>query len=261
MGAPTEQAEEVSPTSIPMFEPLKVEDPQHGLPDAPALQPVKLELPVKLLRLDAKVQVADYDACTKEGLIDGEGFEPVPVGRSCSLPDNWASAVDGYSPWTLWPGMESPSGPGADSDVAAAGASRGSALHAAGKCRPCAWFWKPGSCQNSDNCAYCHLCPEGELKARKKAKVAMMRLGIVTPKAKAEPEQDSSAASSGSRRCSERERASAQTSGPVTCVPRTLRSLPFGCAFADLIAPASRHPPSLQPRPAGGQSSTTGDLG
>lgn len=46
--------------------------------------------------------------------------------------------------------------------------SIGSALHSLGKCRPCAWFWKPGSCQNGQTCMHCHLCPEGALKARKK---------------------------------------------------------------------------------------------
>jgi len=58
----------------------------------------------------------------------------------------------------------------------------GSALHGWGTCRPCAWFWKPSGCQNSVNCEYCHVCPEGELKARKKSKQTMMRLGLATPK-------------------------------------------------------------------------------
>jgi hypothetical protein len=64
--------------------------------------------------------------------------------------------------------------------------SNGSLLHEMGACQPCAWFWKPGGCQNGQDCTRCHLCPEGELKARKKVKCAMMRLGLVTPKWKAE---------------------------------------------------------------------------
>jgi hypothetical protein len=60
--------------------------------------------------------------------------------------------------------------------------SHGSALHAAGNCRPCAWYWKPAGCQNGESCGHCHLCPEGELKSRKISKVAMMRLGLATPK-------------------------------------------------------------------------------
>jgi len=59
--------------------------------------------------------------------------------------------------------------------------SPGSALHGTGRCNPCAWFWKPSGCQNGANCQYCHLCPEGELKARKKAKVQAIRMGAVEP--------------------------------------------------------------------------------
>mmetsp|Transcript_17791 Transcript_17791/g.41455 ORF Transcript_17791/g.41455 Transcript_17791/m.41455 type:complete len:199 (+) Transcript_17791:83-679(+) len=59
--------------------------------------------------------------------------------------------------------------------------SKGSALHAGGLCRPCAWFWKPQGCNSGKNCSYCHLCPEGELKERKKMKVAAMRKGAPAP--------------------------------------------------------------------------------
>merc|ERR1719193_1029936 len=50
--------------------------------------------------------------------------------------------------------------------------SKGSELHASGQCKPCAWFWKPQGCRNDQNCQHCHLCPEGELKERKKNKRA-----------------------------------------------------------------------------------------
>lgn len=55
--------------------------------------------------------------------------------------------------------------------------SQGSALHASGQCKPCLWFWKPKGCQNGQECAYCHLCPGGELKERKKAKEPNLRTG------------------------------------------------------------------------------------
>jgi len=61
------------------------------------------------------------------------------------------------------------------------GSSLGSALHASGKCSPCAWFWKPNGCQLGSNCNFCHLCGKGELNARKKAKIAAMRAGIIEP--------------------------------------------------------------------------------
>lgn len=59
--------------------------------------------------------------------------------------------------------------------------SLGSQLHGTGKCSPCAWFWKQKGCQNARNCHYCHLCPEGELKSRKKAKVTAIRMGALEP--------------------------------------------------------------------------------
>jgi len=48
--------------------------------------------------------------------------------------------------------------------------SKGSALHALGQCRPCAWLWKPSGCKNGEDCEHCHACPQGELKERKKIK-------------------------------------------------------------------------------------------
>eukprot|EP00931_Biecheleriopsis_adriatica_P048169 TRINITY_DN2782_c0_g1_i1.p1 TRINITY_DN2782_c0_g1~~TRINITY_DN2782_c0_g1_i1.p1 ORF type:complete len:659 (+),score=122.44 TRINITY_DN2782_c0_g1_i1:27-2003(+) len=42
-------------------------------------------------------------------------------------------------------------------------------------CSPCAWFWKAGGCQNGAECRRCHLCPEGESKARKKQKQARLK--------------------------------------------------------------------------------------
>merc|ERR1719220_2631553 len=60
--------------------------------------------------------------------------------------------------------------------------SHGSLLHGTSKCKPCAWFWKPGGCQKQQDCTHCHLCPPGEIKVRKNAKLTMMRLGLATPK-------------------------------------------------------------------------------
>jgi hypothetical protein len=59
--------------------------------------------------------------------------------------------------------------------------SVGSALHGSGTCRPCAWFHKPGGCLNAQACAHCHLCPEGELKNRKRVKENAMRVGAIAP--------------------------------------------------------------------------------
>jgi len=64
-------------------------------------------------------------------------------------------------------------------------ASKGSTLHGTGRCSPCAWFWKSRGCNSGWDCTYCHMCPEGELKARKKAKVQAIRMGVLEPAGKA----------------------------------------------------------------------------
>mmetsp|Transcript_54734 Transcript_54734/g.127731 ORF Transcript_54734/g.127731 Transcript_54734/m.127731 type:complete len:613 (-) Transcript_54734:158-1996(-) len=60
--------------------------------------------------------------------------------------------------------------------------SAGSTLHGTGKCRPCAWFHKSSGCSNGEACAHCHLCPEDEIRNRKKAKEAALRAGALEPK-------------------------------------------------------------------------------
>lgn len=80
-------------------------------------------------------------------------------------------------PWNMQPGM-----PGHPAEAELKGVpSKGSEWHGTGRCRPCAWFWKQQGCQSAGECKYCHLCPEGELKSRKKLKVAAMRMGALTP--------------------------------------------------------------------------------
>eukprot|EP00438_Fugacium_kawagutii_P022008 Skav217036 [mRNA] locus=scaffold1803:410211:413697:- [translate_table: standard] len=54
--------------------------------------------------------------------------------------------------------------------------SVGSAGHAFGTCRPCAFFYAKG-CQNGYACSFCHLCDRGEKKRRQKQKKASFRGG------------------------------------------------------------------------------------
>merc|ERR1712203_1305810 len=76
----------------------------------------------------------------------------------------------------------SPQRPPPGLELPARAPSHGSLMHGTGNCKPCAWFWKPGGCQKKQDCTHCHLCPEGEIKARKNAKSTMFRLGLATPK-------------------------------------------------------------------------------
>eukprot|EP00930_Biecheleria_cincta_P074204 TRINITY_DN613_c0_g1_i3.p1 TRINITY_DN613_c0_g1~~TRINITY_DN613_c0_g1_i3.p1 ORF type:complete len:429 (+),score=78.94 TRINITY_DN613_c0_g1_i3:30-1316(+) len=65
--------------------------------------------------------------------------------------------------------------------------SVGSRLHASGECKPCSWFWKPQGCKNGKDCLHCHVCPEGEVRRKKKAKAAETRKLNSTQSADAEP--------------------------------------------------------------------------
>jgi len=53
--------------------------------------------------------------------------------------------------------------------------SEGSAFHGTSRCSPCGWFWKPQGCHHGQRCRYCHLCNEGEIKRRKKARSEGLR--------------------------------------------------------------------------------------
>jgi hypothetical protein len=78
------------------------------------------------------------------------------------------------------PGLGTPGKTTAESENAVVSSdgtlpSVGSAMHGSGSCRPCAWFYKAQGCSNGSECRHCHLCPDGELKSRKKDKVATLR--------------------------------------------------------------------------------------
>jgi len=49
------------------------------------------------------------------------------------------------------------------------------AKHIAGECKPCAYYFKPDSCKWGAKCDFCHLCPAGEIKIRKKEKIRTLR--------------------------------------------------------------------------------------
>jgi hypothetical protein len=58
--------------------------------------------------------------------------------------------------------------------------------HVLGKCKPCNYFlYKVDGCRQGDNCTFCHFCPKGEIKKRKKDKLSVLRkAGLVPYKAR-----------------------------------------------------------------------------
>lgn len=53
--------------------------------------------------------------------------------------------------------------------------SRGASDHGTGNCKPCAWFHHADGCRHGTDCEFCHLCPNGEIKKRKKEKQKLIR--------------------------------------------------------------------------------------
>lgn len=48
--------------------------------------------------------------------------------------------------------------------------------HIRGECKPCAYYLKKAdSCRLGAQCGFCHLCPEGAMKARKKEKIRALK--------------------------------------------------------------------------------------
>mmetsp|Transcript_42154 Transcript_42154/g.106100 ORF Transcript_42154/g.106100 Transcript_42154/m.106100 type:complete len:417 (+) Transcript_42154:61-1311(+) len=136
-----------------------------------AMQPMKVELPSRI----------------KCSSIFDVNIEPVASPKQLLTPSRSATATVARSPISLANALQRPKVPSLELELSPAGSaspvqfppglrpppntpSHGSVFHARGTCRPCAWFWKPQSCLNGQDCEHCHLCPEGELKSRKKLK-------------------------------------------------------------------------------------------
>ncbi|CAK0890327.1 unnamed protein product [Prorocentrum cordatum] len=92
-----------------------------------------------------------------------------------------AVLVEAFAP-SAPPGLPTPPASGHQGVSQAAGprrpeASEGSAGHWRGECEPCAWFWRPGGCSHAEACRRCHLCPDGAIQARRRAKKELRRGG------------------------------------------------------------------------------------
>merc|ERR1719440_247896 len=49
-------------------------------------------------------------------------------------------------------------------------------LHLHGQCTPCNYYWyKADGCRMGSTCEFCHLCPKGEIKKRKKDKLRQLQ--------------------------------------------------------------------------------------
>jgi len=118
------------------------------------------------------------------------------VGKmlTCSTSaDDDAESLDLSDSWTSRPEEQ----PSTGALVPGAVSSQGSLMHGTRFCKPCPWVWRPGGCMNGRGCLHCHLCPEGEVRARKKERLQARKQARQQPGApeegvpEAAPAQDS----------------------------------------------------------------------
>lgn len=117
------------------------------------------EIPMERLPSAETVSSSIADRSTSEGEFDDDS-----QASTSALDSNKGSPIEEES-WR--------------SDELSFNLGRGSTLeelHRSRQCTPCNYFWyKADGCRNASKCEFCHLCPKGEIKKRKKDKLRQMR--------------------------------------------------------------------------------------
>lgn len=153
-------------------------DPVPAMQPPPELPPPQLEQ--QLPPLDGVA--ASYSAPPMPNPINHEGGDKAAMRHEVAALAAGAAAVAAGA----LPAAQAPLGDGDDdseapplstNDDGGPTAVELMAAHAAGKCTPCNYYWyKADGCRQGDDCKFCHLCPKGEIKRRKKEKVRMLRV-------------------------------------------------------------------------------------
>jgi len=139
---------------------VSLEEWSWDVPRSPAMRSLSLE--ECLRNIEAKYQdlepfddistkahtPEDTSPVTPEDVSDNEGDTKPEDSKPCPI-----SLTNGLGLWSV-----------------------GSAQHFMGNCKPCAFLWKDeNGCQSGANCVFCHMCPPGEKKRRKKEKLAVRK--------------------------------------------------------------------------------------
>ncbi|CAE8588492.1 unnamed protein product [Polarella glacialis] len=119
-----------------------------------------------VVRQDRGYEAGLHDSHDKEGRHHGAWDDAVESAPSVRSPKDQTRTPSSGSSNGRMPGFDWSSA----QHEGLPALSGGSNLHREGDCIPCGWFWKPKGCLRGDECGYCHLCPDGEVKLRKKAK-------------------------------------------------------------------------------------------
>lgn len=168
------------------------------------------------------------------------------------------TATDTLSAALASPGLSATPGPEAPPGLRQPGASEGSAGHWRGECEPCAWFWRPGGCTHGEACGRCHLCPDGAIKAIKRAKKDLRRRasGADEPGQPAAALDKDQPAPEGPLGAEERPAAEEPPAARVAAAPEERLAaagepeapMETGTLFVEVLAP--RAPPGLPSPPA-----------
>jgi hypothetical protein len=123
----------------------------------PAVRSISLEECLRDIE-DKYQNLEEYDdAVSTKANTDEDNASPTPGLLSDAEEETGPLAISLTSSLGLW--------------------SVGSANHHLGTCKPCAFLWKDAEgCQHGVNCSFCHMCPPGAVKQRKKQKMAMRKM-------------------------------------------------------------------------------------
>jgi len=139
-------------------------DPAPFPPQVPVLRP-------DLLQSWDRGQFASADIPIKNTFISFPNWTPPPTGAARVVRSCPPGAMDKENEAGNLP--QAPQQPFTPLK-AEAEESAGSGSHPH-DCKPCAWFHHARGCQRGENCEFCHLCPPGEIKRRKKDKYRLLR--------------------------------------------------------------------------------------
>lgn len=123
--------------------------------------------PVNAPDVEVESQCSTADTAPDDAAVLGPGltlrWPPTPPTPP---PPSTAATAPPSSPATPVATLAAPGAPAVAGGAALM--SIGSASHHLGTCRPCAFFLKEEGCKGGAACRWCHLCPAGEKKRRKK---------------------------------------------------------------------------------------------
>lgn len=121
------------------------------------------------LDLCATVKAPWVEAVARPGGYGARAWHCPGHFNMCSPPCAWCGCPAGPEIVPAPPGLERVASRRPPPSV-------GSSLHAKSTCTPCAWHSRPGGCPEGQACAFCHVCPDEDFKARRKARAALQRV-------------------------------------------------------------------------------------